>query len=311
MPDLPSYVDLTWLWALLAGAGVLALFWGLVGSRQAATRRRLHIPEQDRFRGGAGAGARWAYDLAPSGRGADRITRLLKGANWYWGPGQAVPPHPEAQFHTVRGYYAAALYQAALGGVVGLLSGGVLAYAAALPWWVAGVGTALGGYLGTTLAENRLVAAYTARRHDLLVELAFRLPQLAAMAQTGASFRAIFIEVTSRPGGPFVTELARLLRLYEVTQSLEAAVTSVAQYARFQPLTEFLNQVLLVEARGGARAPALEVLATNAQAQLERGLEARAAQNARSMNLPVVSGAFFVTLLLLIVPILYQVMLTL
>jgi hypothetical protein len=109
-----------------------------------------------------------------------------------------------------------------------------------------------------------------------------------------------------RPGGPFVTEIARLLRTYDVTTSFETAVASVINHNHFAPLTEFLQQLELVESRGGSLAPALRVQAEAAQKRLKRHLIEQGQANAQQMQLPVVSGSSVIVLGLVAGPALWM-----
>ncbi len=111
--------------------------------------------------------------------------------------------------------------------------------------------------------------------------------------------------LTSRPGGPFITELNRALRTYDLTQSFRTAVNVVVAHNQHPPLTEFFRQLLLVEQRGGSIAPALNVLAVEAQETLRLQLVEQGQANKRDMGLPVVAGSMLVMLALIAGPILW------
>ncbi len=295
-----------WGCALLGGSGIFLAVRALLGPP--ATRPGA-IPPGDRFAGGQGQLARLAYRLAPqSPRQAERVTQWLKQANWYWAPGESAPPAAQAPFTSVRGFYARATYLALVGGGLGLLAGLLVVLLAELPVWVALVPAALAAYTGYIEPQDRVRNAAAARQKALLKEMAFRLPELSATVTAGKSIMHALRELTARPGGPLVTEVARLLQIFDLTRSLEPAVQQVIAHNRYRLLTEFLHQVLFVEQRGGAIGPALQVMAAAAQEQLRRQLVAQGLSNRQQMGLPIVAGAFIVTMLLLMAPILVAIL---
>lgn len=293
--------NLVWLWALLGGWGVFAAFYA-VSFRRTAHDATASVPARDRIP--AGPGASLAYRLAARQGKSDQhnaLAQQLQAANWYWAPGEATPPDRAAPFHSVRGYRATCAYQALVYGVLGLLlSSGLLAALTLLnpeatfnpAWlWLAPPVVGLMGFVGYTGPSGQLTKAVQLRQHRLTVELAFRLPELAALVSTGRSTIQALRLLTARPGGPFTTEMARLLRVYDATMSLDTAIQAVVAYNRFPPLSEFLQQVLLVEQRGGVLGPVLQVQAEGAQAVLQRRLMEQGLRNAGQMEMPVVVGS--------------------
>ncbi len=287
--------QLTWLWAVLFGLGVFVVVYGL--AKPTAAKKRVAIPERDRIRGGLGTNL--AYRIAVGyGQPNAPLEQRLKAANWFWAPGELNPPDLQAPFFTVRGYQAACFHQALLYGGLALGAGLWLAYLLEYPLFLGlGVGL-LGALLGYTGPGAQLRAAVQRRQHLMTIEMAFRLPELAAVVSTGKSIQQALRELLQQPGGPFVTEIARLMRHYEVTTSFSAAVTATAHHNDFPPLTEFLNQLGLVEDRGGSLAPTLNVQARAAQERLRRHLIEQGQRNASRMKMPVVIAATLVTLAL-------------
>ena len=278
--------DLIWVWAVLGGIGIFLVLYGVAKPQSTDSGT---LSERDQIRE-AGLLADLAYRTV--GDYADtKLERQLKAANWFWAPGELEPPDPTAPFYTARGYRAACIYQAFAYGVGGLLVGAVLALILEFPFFLAAGIAGLAALVGYTGPGSQLHAAVQQRQHRMTVEMAFRLPELAAIVSTGRSLTQALRELLSRPGGPFITEIARLLRTYDVTTSFETAVTAVINHNHFPPLTEFLQQLQLVEARGGSLAPALRVQAQAAQQRLKRCLIEQGLQNARQMQLPVVGGS--------------------
>jgi hypothetical protein len=295
--------DLFWLWPLLGGLGVFVIVYTLAKPRFSGGGP---VSERDQIRE-AGLGANVAYRVAVEYEDqTGKIEQLLKAANWFWAPGELDPPDPAAPFYTARGYRAACVYQALFYGVVGLLCGAVLAYLTDLPLVLALGIAGLAALVGYTGPGAQLRAAVQARQHRMTVEMAFRLPELAAIVSTGRSLTQALRELLSRPGGPFMTEIARLLRVYDVTTSFESSVAAVINHNRFAPLTEFLQQLQLVESRGGSLAPALRVQAQAAQQRLRRRLIEQGLKNANQMQTPVVAGNILVTLGLVAGPALWM-----
>lgn len=284
--------------AILGTLGVAALLaWVL-----APARRRSYIAAvapQDRA-AAVTFGRHTIYDLSSRRREQDdtEVEQLLRAANWFWAPGEPTAPL-SAPFYSVAGYHATSLAMALYWGVGGLALGTLLALNDGSPsGWLALFLAPLAAAWGYFQPGSRLRAAGAERQHNLTVEMAFRLPELAALVSTGKSISQAFRTLTARPGGPFVTEVARYLRIYDATSSVEAAANAVIAQNRFLPLTEFFRAVLLVEQQGGAMAPTLNIQADLAQATLQRRLREQADKNAKEMNGPALVGALLATLVL-------------
>lgn len=293
-------MDLGLVAALAGAAGVGALFAGVaLPSRQ---RRYVTATAPQDQAAGVTVGARTIYDLV-AGRKASaedaELEQLLRAANWYWAPGEPTAPQT-VPFYSVNGYHAACLWQAITWGLLGLLAGAL----AADPLLLVILPVAFAA-LGYIQPKRKLRAAVAERQHRLVVEMAFRLTELAARVATGRSIIYAFRELTKRPGGPFVTEVARFLRLYDATSSVELAANAVIRYNEFLPLTEFFRAVLLVEQQGGAIAPTLNVQADIAQSNLLRRLQEQGRANSDAMNGPAFMGMFIQIGLLVLAPIVY------
>jgi pilus assembly protein TadC len=197
---------------------------------------------------------------------------------------------------------------ALMGGALGLLVLLVPALVLDLPPVAALCGAFIGALQGWIVPDSRLKAAAKKRQHELTVEMSFRIPELAAYVSTGRSIIRAFRYLAGRPGGPFRAEIRRTLAIYDATTSLSVAISQMIERNRMRALTEFGQQILLVEQEGGSIGPALDVLARSAQRALKRRLDEQAADNAAAMGLPVSGGAMLVVFLLVGGPALYIVL---
>ncbi len=295
--------DLSWVWAVLGGLGVFLIVYGIARPKISSGGP---VSERDQIRE-AGLLANLAYQASV---GYDdhtgNIERQLQAANWFWAPGELAPPDSEAPYYTVSGYRAACIYQALFYGIIGFLAGTLITYLVEIPFFLVLPAAGLLALVGYTGPATQLQTAVKQRQQRMTVELAFRLPELAAVVSTGRSLTQALRVLTERPGGPFITEIARLLRTYDVTTSFEAAVAAVIAHNHFAPLTEFLQQLKLVAARGGSLAPTLQVQATAAQQRLKRHLIEQGLENAEQMQLPVVAGSMLIVLGLVAGPALWM-----
>ncbi len=294
---------LIWIAAILGGLAIFVIVYTLARPQ---TRGKRTVAKRDRIPDGnplAGMAYRVAVGYQDE---TGNLEQLLKAANWFWAPGELEPPDPSAPFYSARGYHAACIYQALLYGVLGLLASTTLSLLLEAPFLLAVIIAVLAALAGYTGPAAQLQSAVQQRQHRMTVEMAFRLPELASVVSTGRSLTQALRELTSRPGGPFITEIARLLRTYDVTTSFEAAVGATISHNDFAPLTEFLQQLQLVESRGGSLTPALRVQARAAQERLRRRMIEQGVQNASRMELPVVVGSIVVTMGLVAGPALWM-----
>jgi hypothetical protein len=241
-------------------------------------------------------------------RGNGRYLLLLKQADWYWAPGELSPPTPSAPFWNLETLWGSKITYALMVGAMGFVTLLMLALALRLPPYLALFGAFIGALQGWILPDSKLKAAVKKRQHELTIEMAFRIPELAAYVSTGRSLIRAFRYLAGRPGGPFLAEIRRALAVYDATTSLPIAIQQMIDRNRMRALTEFGQQVLMVEKEGGSIGPALDVLSRSAQRTLKRRLDEQAADNAGAMGLPVSGGAMLVVFLLVGGPALYIVL---
>jgi pilus assembly protein TadC len=240
-----------------------------------------------------------------------RYLLLLQQADWYWAPGELSPPTPAAPFWNLETLWGTKVVSALAGGALGFVVLLVPSLALGLPssFIVAPLfGAFIGALQGWIAPDGKLKAAVKKRQHGITVEMAFRLSELAAYVSTGKSIARAFRYLAGRPGGPFVAEIRRLLAVYDATSSLPGALERLIERNRMRALTEFGQQIMMVEQKGGSIGPALNVLSQAAQRNLKQRLEEQAADNAAQMGLPVSGGSMLVVFLLVGGPALYIVL---
>jgi hypothetical protein len=314
--------------AALGGLGFLLMWLGLTGPRRRAAGRaattsapaapqgRIKLVENAPFfQGFLYSAARGLVGLFTSVNEQGELTTanaryllLLQQADWYWAPGELSPPTPTAPFWNLETLWGTKVVSALAGGALGLVVLLVPSLALGLPPFGAFFGAFIGALQGWIIPDSKLKAAVKKRQHGITVEMAFRLGELAAYVSTGKSVTRAFRYLAGRPGGPFVAEIRRLLAVYDATSSLSTALERMIERNRMRALTEFGQQIQMVEQRGGSIGPALNVLSQAAQRNLKQRLEEQAADNAAQMGLPVSGGAMLVVFLLVGGPALYIVL---
>ncbi len=310
--------------AALAGFGFLAMWLALIAPRRvirtaagpATAQQRIVVAENMPFV------QKFLYSMvkgligffAPTTEEGElttanaRYLQLLKQADWYWAPGELSAPTPSAPFWNLETLWGSKLVYALMAGAIGFVLVLLPCLALGLPPFVALAGALVGALQGWIMPDGKLKAAVKQRQHELIVEMAFRIPELAAYVSTGRSLPRAFRYLAGRPGGPFVAELRRMLAIYDATTSLPTAIEQLIARNRLRALTEFGQQILMVEKEGGSIGPALAVLSRSAQGTLKRRLDEQAADNAGAMGLPVSGGAMLAVFLLVGGPALYIVL---
>ncbi len=313
--------------AILGGLGFLLMWLGLTGPRRrvgrataaatpATPQGRIRMVENvPFFQAFLYSAARALVGLiTPTNEQGELTTAnqryllLLQQADWYWAPGELNPPTPAAPFWNLETLWGTKVVSALAGGGLGFIAPLVPSLALGLPPLAAFFGAFIGALQGWIVPDGKLRAAVKKRQHGITVEMAFRLPELSAYVSTGKSITRAFRYLAGRPGGPFVAEIRRLLAVYDATTSLSTALERLIERNRMRALTEFGQQIMMVEQKGGSIGPALDVLAQAAQRNLRRRLEEQSADNAAQMGLPVSGGSMLVVFLLVGGPALYIVL---
>ena len=255
----------------------------------------------------------WFLKPGPDGKPRTinaRYLQQLKQANWYWDMNEVSPPNPRAPFWNLSTLWGnKALYAILIGGAMGAALSLVAMVIGIPPILGGAAGALLGGLTGWASPDDRLKRAVAGRQYHMIIEMGFRVPELAAMVTSGRSLRAAMSDLARRSGGgPFVTEVRRIMKFYDINADWRPGLNETIERNRFQPLSEFCRQVLMVTSRGGSIGPALVVLGQSAQEALRRRLEAQGLANARAMVLPVSLGGTGAIFLLIAGPVLWLVL---
>ncbi len=301
--------------ALLAGSSMLAIFAAvaLPGRKVAHISQRV-VQEQMQLREARGLGflmptlagiadvlqGREGAEGVKYGRAAGRpYLALLRQADWFWGPGEAAPPNPDAPFWNLETMWAAKVFRGilfALGGLV--LVGAALAVFHG-PLWMALLGLLL-GLVGFFDPDQEVAQAAEKRRRQIILEMGYKVPELRVYVRSGRTFISALRYLTSRPGGPFVKELYRALQVYDITADLGRGLKAVMEHNQLcEPLVNFCADLLAVLAEGGELGPVLEAHAETAQHEQRRLLRQQGQDNTQAMGY-VVSATTLIVIFLLV-----------
>ncbi|HEC34915.1 MAG TPA: hypothetical protein ENI39_00080, partial [Anaerolineae bacterium] len=232
----------------------------------------------------------------------------LKQADWYWGPGEAAPPNPKAPFWNLETLWAAKLLHAVLFTLGGLVLAG--AAAAVFRW---GPATALVGLLAGVFGfldpDSELAEAAEKRRRQIVLEMGYKVPELRVYVRSGRTFVSAVRYLTSRPGGPFVRELHRVLTVYDITADLERGLKAVMEHNSLcEPLLNLCGDLMAVLAEGGELGTVLEAHTETAQHEQRRLLRQQGQDNTQQMSYVVSATTLVVIFLLIGGPALWTVM---
>ncbi len=228
-----------------------------------------------------------------------RYLRLLKQADWYWAPGEAVAPTPGARFWNLETLWAAKLLTAAFFALGGLVFVGLITLALHWPAVVALVGL-LAGVIGFVDPDNELADAAEKRRRQIILEMGYKVPELRVYVRSGRTFVAALRYLTSRPGGPFVREMYRALHVYDITADLERGLRAVIERnGMCEPLVNLCGDLLAVLAEGGEVGMVLEAHTDSALHEQRRQLRQQGQDNTQQMTY-VVSATTLIVIFALV-----------
>jgi hypothetical protein len=243
--------------------------------------------------------------------------KWLKQANWYWAPGEAVPPTKTAPFwnlETLWGekYIKAALYGGTvfasvlvLGTIFGPLFFGIDILPGIIAAFVLGGGVAL---LGFGEADGLVMDASANRQRELGLEMGFRIAELRSDVLAGYTIQRAIRNMASKPGGPFTEELRRIVAVLNTSKDDGVAMDSfMDRNGASEIVQEFGNQIKMVTREGGEIAPALNVLTEAAQNRLRQQIMQQGRRNLQDMNRPVGVVSLLVTFMLIIVPVVFSI----
>lgn len=228
-----------------------------------------------------------------------RYLALLRQADWYWGPGEATPPNPNAPFWNLETMWGAKVFRGGLFALGGVVFAGALAALAHLSPALGLVGL-LAGLVGFFDPDQEVATAAEKRRRQIVLEMGYKVPELRVYVRSGRTFVSALRYLTSRPGGPFVKELYRALQVYDITADLGRGLKAVMEHNRLcEPLVNFCADLLAVLAEGGELGPVLEAHAETAQHEQRRLLRQQGQDNTQAMGY-VVSATTLIVIFLLV-----------
>ncbi len=224
-----------------------------------------------------------------------RYLRLLKQADWYWGPGEPAAPNPKAPFWNLETMWGKKLFHGITFALGGLVLVGALALALRWPPALALAGL-LAGVIGFLDPDSEVAGAAEKRRRQIILEMGYKVPELRVAVRSGKTFQAALRYLTARPGGPFVKELHRALAVYDITADMGRGLAAVIERNSLcEPLVALCGDLMAVLAEGGEVGVALEAHADTAQHEQRRLLRQQGQDNTQQMTY-LVSG---VTLLVI------------
>jgi hypothetical protein len=238
--------------------------------------------------------------------------KLLKQANWYWGPGEPVPPTRKAPYWNLETLWGEKYIRASLWGgmvfvcvaVVGSFYLPVVLGMSVAPALLAALVFGFGiGFLGFTSPDSAVMGAAASRQRELSLEMGFRLGELRSDVLAGYTIQRALRNMGNKPGGPFVEELRRIAAVMASTKDEGLAMdTFMDRNSGNELVQEFANQIKMVTREGGEIAPALNVLTDAAQNRLRQQITQQGRKNLGDMSRPVGMVSMIVTFLLLIIP---------
>ena len=302
---------------ILAGVCFLFVWAGL-------TRPKLERPQTSReerrrlrsLRGGVGTLLATAVeDLAAwfQGRATDektwrgglhaRYLEQLKMANWYWSPGEAMPPTPAARFWNIETLWASKVLYAGLFGLLALIMMGVFAIVLGWPFVVPLLTAAIAGVAGFTDPDRELAEAAEGRRKQIVLEIGTKVPEMRSYVLAGRSILFVLRHLADRPGGPFVRELQRVLAVYSLTTDVGRGLEAVIDYCRpCQPLVNLCADLLALHQEGGDLGKVLGTHADTAQHEQARLLRQQGQDNTQQMMYVVAATTLIVIFILVGAP---------
>ena len=308
-----------------AGASFFLLWAGLTGPRQVLRPQRMESSDQLRLRQLRGRRITLAAAVVEGlaawflGMGSDddswrgginrRYLQLLNQADWFWGPGEPVPPtNKDTPFWNLETLWAAKLLRGCVFGASGLALALAAVRVLGAPVVVLLLGLLAAG-AGFFDPDGELKTAAEKRRRQLILEMGYKVPELRVYVRSGATLPAALRHLTGRSGGPFVQELYRVLQVYDITADVTRGLGSaMGRNEHCEPLVNLCGDLMAVLAEGGELSPVLEAHADAAQHEQRRLLRQQGQDNTQQMGYVVAASTLVVIFLLIAGPALWTVM---
>ncbi len=243
--------------------------------------------------------------------------RWMKQANWYWAPGEAVPPVRTAPFwnlETMWGekYIKAAIYGGTTFSIIIVLA---VFFGPLFFGWdiLPGIGAALFlgfglGLMGFGEPDGQAQDAAANRQRELGLEMGFRIAELRSDVLAGYTMQRAIRNMATKPGGPFTEELRRIVAVLNTSKDDTVAMDSfMDRNGASEIVQEFGNQIKMVTREGGEIAPALNVLTEAAQNRLRQQIMQQGRKNLQDMSRPVGVVSLLVTFMLIIIPVVFAI----
>ena len=278
------------LGAALVSAGLLVMFLTVTAPRR--DKRAQTVTERDEIRVFKGVPAsesltRTALDLGEFLEnlfgGGKKAEALMKAAGWWWAPGEMHKPVPTAPFWNVETYWGAKAANTMLYGGLGLLAGLTVTWATGLPIVLAAALVLVGATIGFLDPDSAVARAAKNRQNLITIEMGFKVPELWTYAMT-RGVETSLRTLADQPGGPFVSEVRRAVRLYDVHGSLAPGLKEMAERNTGEQIREFSVQLRMAAERGGRLLEALEMLADSSRRAMGRYIRERTMRNLRAVR---------------------------
>ena len=278
--------------AALVGLGLWLLYVTLSAPRRRRRAETVDAREEITALRGIPGGSALNTDILDLGdqledllarKGPPRAELLMKAANWWWAPGETSKPVPDAPFWDMSTYWGNKAAWTLLYGGLGALAGFAVVAATGLPVILVLALVLIGAAIGFLDPDSKLARAARQRQNLITIEMGFKVPELWTYAMTRGVETSLRL-LAERPGGPFVSEVRRAVRLYDVHGSLAPGLKAMAERNTGEQIREFAVQLRMAAERGGRLLEALDVLATSARRAMGRYIRARTAQNLRAVR---------------------------
>jgi hypothetical protein len=243
--------------------------------------------------------------------------RLLKQANWYWAPGEAVPPVRSAPFWNLETLWGEKYAKGVIFGgtafalifVLGVIFAPIFY---GMDWRPGGVAALVLGLalfmMGYGDPDGQLAGSAASRQRELGLEMGFRIAELRSDVLAGYTIQRAIRNMASKPGGPFIEELRRIVAVLNTSKDDSVAMDAfMDRNTGSEIVQEFGNQIKMVTREGGEIAPALNVLTDAAQNRLRQQIMQQGRKNLQDMSRPVGIVSLLVTFMLIIIPVIFSI----
>jgi Flp pilus assembly protein TadB len=141
----------------------------------------------------------------------------------------------------------------------------------------------VGAIIGFLDPDSAVARAAKNRQNLITIEMGFKVPELWTYAMT-RGVETSLRTLADQPGGPFVSEVRRAVRLYDVHGSLAPGLKEMAERNTGEQIREFSVQLRMAAERGGRLLEALEMLADSSRRAMGRYIRERTMRNLRAVR---------------------------